>query len=129
MKKLIVLVALVLSATAALGNVAERVEGKLINKRLVTAHETYQLTSLVAGAQECASGIFTIVEDTFGGSDTYSLINVDSCFKTVRPIFCPEVYMPVCAANGEEERTYSNTCFMNGSGAKFVHLGECGTLE
>ncbi len=41
-------------------------------------------------------------------------VNVKNCI-------CPQVWMPVCAENG---KTYSNACFANCAGVKFVQ-GSC----
>jgi hypothetical protein len=44
-----------------------------------------------------------------------------------RPIFCMELYAPVCGRLGSRLRTYSNQCFAHAAGAKVVAQGPCRT--
>lgn len=39
--------------------------------------------------------------------------------------FCPEQYAPVCAARGEQRRTFSNLCLASREGYRVQHFGEC----
>jgi len=41
------------------------------------------------------------------------------------PIFCAEVYHPVCAIKDGVRKTYSTDCFAKADGAKIVSDGEC----
>jgi hypothetical protein len=41
------------------------------------------------------------------------------------PVFCMEVYQPVCGIKGTVTKTYSNACFAKADGAKVVSQGEC----
>lgn len=38
---------------------------------------------------------------------------------------CTREYAPVCAARGDERRTYSNSCMARASGNRVIHDGEC----
>ena len=44
---------------------------------------------------------------------------------TKTPIFCAEVYQPVCAVKDETTKTYSSDCFAKADDAKVVADGEC----
>jgi len=44
---------------------------------------------------------------------------------TKPPIFCAEVYNPVCAIKDNAIRTYSNACFAKADGARIISEGEC----
>ena len=41
---------------------------------------------------------------------------------TVKPVFCPQVYMPVCGCNG---KTYGNSCEAAREGVSLLHDGKC----
>ena len=41
------------------------------------------------------------------------------------PIFCAEVYQPVCAVKDGTTKTYSSDCFAKADDAKVVADGEC----
>ncbi len=42
------------------------------------------------------------------------------------PVFCMEVYQPVCGRIDATFKTYSNACFARGDGATIVGDGPCG---
>ena len=44
---------------------------------------------------------------------------------TKTPIFCAEVYQPVCAVKDGATKTYSSDCFAKADDAKIVADGEC----
>jgi len=133
MKRLLLLsVALLLSAQV-FGNVVERVEGKLtsevvnnvLSERIETKYGVIHLSHVPEEAVGCKEGIFTIVSDRWGASDTFQILNVDSCYKRTKIKLCPEYYSPVCGSTEKEVKTFSNPCFMNASEFDFVHLGKC----
>jgi len=44
---------------------------------------------------------------------------------TKTPIFCAEVYQPVCGVKDGKAKTYSSACFAKADGAQVVADGEC----
>ena len=44
---------------------------------------------------------------------------------TKTPIFCAEIYQPVCGAKDGKAKTYSSPCFAKADGAKVIADGEC----
>jgi len=44
---------------------------------------------------------------------------------TKPPIFCADVYQPVCALKDGTQKTYSSDCFAKADDAKIVADGEC----
>ena len=44
---------------------------------------------------------------------------------TKTPIFCAEIYQPVCAVKDGAQKTYSSDCFAKADDAKVVADGEC----
>ena len=44
---------------------------------------------------------------------------------TKTPIFCAEVYQPVCAVKDGTTKTYSSACFAKADGATVTAAGEC----
>lgn len=44
---------------------------------------------------------------------------------TKTPIFCADVYQPVCALKNGAQKTYSSDCFAKADDAKIVADGEC----
>ena len=45
-----------------------------------------------------------------------------------RPVFCPMIYMPVCAINKDGRRqTYANSCWAAYEGARVIYQGVCRT--
>jgi hypothetical protein len=46
----------------------------------------------------------------------------DILYPEPEPVFCIEIFAPVCGVNG---KTFSNACFAGGEGIDIAHDGEC----
>ena len=136
MKKLLLLSATLLISSQAFAGTVERVQGKLtekvvnnvVSQRIETKHGIINLSEIPEIAQGCHEGIFTIVPHRWG-SNTYKIMNVDSCFKYDKPIYCTQQYQPVCGANETGMKSFPNLCFMDAAGYEIVHAGTCGNAD
>lgn len=131
--------------------VVQEVLGDLIVKRLnghpemkIRAYDReITLANVHTHWKSCLNGIFLITEDQENNGEA-RLLDVIECQEKinfdinafdpsiVQPIYCPEIYMPVCGfkelEGTQEIETYSNLCKLNASKADFLHHGECHSL-
>lgn len=131
--------------------VVQEILGDLIVKRLNGHPEmkirAYDREIILANVhthwKSCFNGIFLISEDQEMNGEA-RLLDVVECQEeiifdihafdpsTIQPIFCPEVYMPVCGfkelEGTQDIQTYSNLCKLNASKADFLHHGECHSI-
>jgi hypothetical protein len=59
------------------------------------------------------------------GAPCASAQSADTPPAATEPVFCAEVYIPVCGVKDGKAATYSNDCFAHGAGAKVIHTGKC----
>jgi hypothetical protein len=134
MKTIIATILLTLSFNA-FSSIAFTVSGKLtpntgadnnlVHMKLITDAGTFKVVSFDHKVQTCENGIFELVNN-FHPEDTYSLIEIYDCYdKVEEPVYCPEIYMPICGKFNNEEKTFGNFCELTSSGAEFVHPGDC----
>lgn len=93
--------------------------------------------------RSCVNGIFIITEDQEPQGKA-RLLDVVDCQEELAfdiqahdaqeqmPVFCPEIYQPVCGLKALENlndlSTFPNLCYLNNAKADFLHHGECHSL-
>ena len=126
----------------------EEVAGQPLKMFVETDEGTLQLSNVhTPYGQGCTYGRYVVVNNIVPVG-TYTLLEMIECLDDTLQaeikdeiIFCPEIWMPVCAqpsmpncAPGTasiqvmpEQRTFGNLCEMKAAKASFVHMGECNT--
>jgi hypothetical protein len=59
------------------------------------------------------------------GSAPSSAIAKEKTAAPQEPVYCIEIYAPVCGEIKGVKKTYSNSCFARAAGAKIVGQGPC----
>ena len=128
--------------------VVEEVLGDLIVKSLNSHPEMViraydrdiKLSNVHTHWKSCINGIFLVTSE----QGQARLLDVIECQEIIPhdiqafdpnvegPVFCPEIYQPVCGLNKNAElqdvKTFSNLCKLNSEKADFLHHGECHSI-
>lgn len=112
---------------------------------ITTAFGDFPISGVETYLEQCTNGTFLVQEnlsdlsdprgtyilwESFGCESTKDLFELVSLDQDEQgPIFCPEIYQPVCGHNGHESWTYSNLCHLNADKAVFLGNGQCSNLS